>query len=306
MTLDLASMAAQGRLHPKMSSEIFDRVAETSVVTQVAGRADMAMTGTEFVIDTGKVRADIVAEGQAKPVDSFGLTFASTTPLKAAVIVDWTYEMRLENPHGILDRLQAKLVEAINEQIDAAVLYGRSVKSNTQVPNLAYLNQTANRVTLGTAAKDQGGLTADILAGYDAVTEAGKDFTGYVADPRLRSKLLGATDLQGRPVYQSEVNLRDSMGSLLGLPVAYSKAVSGQFGLGNPDSGVRAFGGDFQSNLKFGFVDNIKIKMTDTATVGGVSMWETNREAALVEAIFGFYIHDLDSFVAYEQAGTGA
>ena len=91
------------------------------------------------------------------------------------------------------------------------------------------------------------------------------------------------------------------MGSLLGLPVAYSKAVSGQYGVGNEDTKVRAFGGDFQGNLKFGFVDDIKIKMTDTATVGGISMWETNREAALVEAIFGFYIHDLNSFVAYED-----
>lgn len=301
MALDLATMAASGHLHPQMSAEVFTRVSESSVITKVAGRTDMAMSGNEFVIDTGKVRADIVPEGTAKPVDTYGLTFAAATPLKAAVIVDWTYEMRLANPHGVLDRLQTKLVEAINEQIDAAVLYGKSVKSGLQVPNLAYLNQTANRVELGTAAAAAGGLTTDVLAGYNAVVNGGKDFTGFVADPRLRSKLMGAVDLQGRPIYQAQVDLRDPMGSLLGLPVAYSKAVSGQYGVGNADTKVRAFGGDFQGNLKFGFVDDIKIKMTDTATVGGISMWETNREAALVEAIFGFYIHDLKSFVAYED-----
>ena len=301
MALDLATMAASGHLHPQMSAEVFTRVSESSVITKVAGRTDMAMSGNEFVIDTGKVRADIVPEGTAKPVDTYGLTFAAATPLKAAVIVDWTYEMRLANPHGVLDRLQTKLVEAINEQIDAAVLYGKSVKSGLQVPNLAYLNQTANRVELGTAAAAAGGLTTDVLAGYNAVVNGGKDFTGFVADPRLRSKLMGAVDLQGRPIYQAQVDLRDPMGSLLGLPVAYSKAVSGQYGVGNEDTKVRAFGGDFQGNLKFGFVDDIKIKMTDTATVGGISMWETNREAALVEAIFGFYIHDLNSFVAYED-----
>ena len=301
MALDLATMAASGHLHPQMSAEVFTRVSESSVITKVAGRTDMAMSGNEFVIDTGKVRADIVPEGTAKPVDTYGLTFAAATPLKAAVIVDWTYEMRIANPHGVLDRLQTKLVEAINEQIDAAVLYGKSVKSGLQVPNLAYLNQTANRVELGTAAAAAGGLTTDVLAGYNAVVNGGKDFTGFVADPRLRSKLMGAVDLQGRPIYQAQVDLRDPMGSLLGLPVAYSKAVSGQYGVGNEDTKVRAFGGDFQGNLKFGFVDDIKIKMTDTATVGGISMWETNREAALVEAIFGFYIHDLNSFVAYED-----
>jgi len=302
VTINIKDIAAQGNLPKELSNEIFQRVSETSVIAKVAGKTDMTIQGNKFLIDSGKVEADIVEEGKPKPVSSFGLSYVEATPLKAAVIVDWTKEARLANPGGIMDRINDKLVEAINEQIDAAVLYGKSVKSKSQIPNLAYLNQATNRVELGTAAANAGGLSSDILAGYDLVTDAGKDFTGFIADPRFRSQLIGAVDVNGRPVYQSSVNLNDQMGSLFGLPVSYGKTVSGRYGIDNPDTNVRAFGGDFQNNLKFGFVEDINIKMTDSATVGGVSMFETNKEAALVEAIFGFVINDLDSFVAYETA----
>lgn len=302
MTLTLDKASKDGLLPKEMAGEIFDRVTETSAIAKIAGRTDMSIQGSRFLIDTGKVEADVVAEGKAKPVSDFSLSYVETTPLKAAVIVDWTKEFRLANPAGVMDRIQGKLVEAINEQIDAAVLYGMSVKSKAKIPNVTFLNQTKNRVVLGAAKKTEGGLTADIFAGYDAVLNGGHDFTGFVADPRLRSQLFSATDVNGRPVYQATPDLRDSMGSLLGLPVSYAKSVSGRYGRAGADTGVRAFGGDFQNNLKFGFIEDINIKMSDQATVDGVSLWQTNKEAALVEAIFGFVIKDVNAFAAYTAA----
>ena len=301
MTFTLQDAVGNGLLPKELSGEIFKRVTETSAIAKIAGRTDLSIQGNRFLIDTGKVEADVVAEGAAKPVDGFSLSYVETTPLKAAVIVDWTKEFRLANPAGVMERIQEKLVEAINEQIDAAVLYGKSVKSKADIPNVKFLNQTTNRVELGTAEQNAGGLTADIFSGYDNVLEGGYDFTGFVADPRLRSKLFSATDANGRPVYQATPDLRDNFGNLLGLPVSYSKSVSGRYGRAGTDTGVRAFGGDFQNNLKFGFIEDINIKMSDQATVDGVSLWQTNKEAALVEAIFGYVINDVDAFAAYED-----
>ena len=306
MALNLSDIQAAGHLPPELSREVITRATEQSTIAQVAGRADMSIKGTEFVIDRGYVEADIVEEGKPKPVSDFGLNYVRAVPLKAAVIVDWTREARIANPGGVLDRIGDRLSEAIAQQIDAAVLYGKSVKSGADIDGLAHLNQTENRVELGTATAAKGGLTTDFLAGYSAVANEGHDFTGFVADPRLRSDLIGAVDAQGRPVFQSGVSLNASMGSLLGLPVAYGRAVSGRYGRTGADTGVRAFGGDFAGALKLGFVENVSIKTTDTATVGGVSMWETNREAALCEAIFSFVITDLDAFAAYEVAGADA
>lgn len=302
MALELTSYIKDGSLAPQLAQEVFTRVTETSVVGKVAGQGTFDMVGTQFMIDAGKIEADIVSEGEAKPVSSYKPSFVKAVPLKAAVIVTWTQEMRAKNPGAVMDRIQEKLVEAINEQIDAAVLYGKSVKSNEAIDGVSYLNQTTRRIKLGAVEANKGGLATEMIAGYNTITAAGEDFTGFLADPQLRGQLLSAVDVQGRPVYQSSINLTDQMGTLYGLPVAYGKSVSGRYGIGKEDTGVRAFGGDFQKNLKLGFLDNIKIKTSDTATIDGTSLWQTNQEAALCEAIFGYVIKDPNAFVAYEDS----
>lgn len=94
------------------------------------------------------------------------------------------------------------------------------------------------------------------------------------------------------------------MGTAFGLPVAYGKAVSGKIGAAE-DTKVRAFGGDFTNNLKYGFAENITFSRTDVATIVDngqtVNLWQNNMEAFLVEAIFGWVITDKDAFVAYED-----
>lgn len=304
MALTLESLKTAGSLPPEMSQEVFKRVTETSTIAQVAGRTDMHINGGKYLIDSGVIEADIVEEGKPKPTSELGLGFVDAIPLKAAVIVPWTREARLSNPGGIFDRLQEKLVEAINQQIDAATIYGKSVKSKADIPNVSYLNQSTNRVVLGTNTKAKGGLRADVLQGYDAVADAGYDFTGFVADPRARSIFASATDTSGRPLFDSGNTLGNTTTNILGLPAAFGRAVSGRYGNANPDTGVRMIGGDFANNLKFGFIDNISVRMTDQATIGGVSMFETNQEAALVEAIFSYVIRDVDAFAVYEDGAV--
>lgn len=306
MALTLESLRSQGALPQEMADEVFKRVTETSVIGQVAGRTDMTMNGGKYLIDAGVIEADIVEEGKPKPVSDLALGYVEAIPLKAAVIVPWTREARLANPAGIFDRLQAKLVEAINQQIDAAAIYGKSVKSKKDIPNVAYLNQSTNRVKLGTNAKNKGGLRADVLQGYDAVQDSGHDFASFIADPRARSIFASATDTAGRPLFDSGNTLGNTATNILGLPAAFGKAVSGRYGNNNPDTGVRMIGGDFANNLKFGFIDNITVRMTDQATIGGVSMFETNQEAALVEAIFSYVIRDVDAFAVYEAEKASA
>ena len=304
MSISLSDIQAAGHLPAEVSSEIFTRAREQSTVAQVAGRTDMSIKGNEFVINKGFVEADVVEEGKPKPVSDLALSYVTAVPLKVATIVPWTREARIANPGGVLDTISEALSEAIAQQIDAAILYGKSVKSGVDIdkPGLVHLNQTTNRVTLGTATAAKGGLTTDVLAGYSAVTDTGADFSAFVADPRLRSDLIGAVDAQGRPVFQTAVSLGEKFGSLLGLPVAYGRAVSGRYGNSGVDTGVRAFGGDFAGALKLGFVEQVSIKVTDSASIGGVSMFETNQEAALCECIFSYVVTDLDAFAAYEVA----
>lgn len=307
----LEGQQKSGLLAPEMVGEIFKKVQESSVVAPMCGTVPMGANGSEYVIATGEPEADIVGEGMAKPVSTIGLATKVVKPVKAAVIVPWSKEARLANPASVFDTIQEKMSDAIRRQVDYAILYGKSAKSDKAISGVDCVNQTTNRVTLGTATAKQGGLSADVISGYTKVMEADSgdyDFSGFVADPRLRSTLLSAVDDFGRPLFQAErVNLADSWGSIMGLPAKFGKVVSGRIA-GHAGSNVRAFGGDFAGSIKLGFVENITVSMSNEATIqiGSemVSLWSNNLEAALVEAIFGWVIESPNAFVAYEQKAT--
>lgn len=301
----LSTLENTGILPKPMATEIIKKVTEDSVVQRLAGTTPMSITGTSIAVQTGQAQAGIVGEGEAKPITNAGLAVKTIKPIKAAAIVYWSKEARLANPVGYLDFLQEQLTGAITRAFDLAVLHGKNAINGQTIAGVEYLNQTTNRVKLGTTAKDAGGLATDMLSGYDLVTGGEKDFdfTGFAADKSFRSQLLGAVDVQGRPIYSNPLNFKDDLGTAFGLPVAYGRAVSGKIGAAE-DTKVRAFGGDFTNNLKYGFAENITFSRTDVASIVDngqtINLWQNNMEAFLVEAIFGWVITDKDAFVAYE------
>ncbi len=301
----LGSLDAQGILPKPLVGEIIRKVTEDSVVQRVAGTTPVTITGNTIATQTGDVVAGIVGEGEAKPVVKGGVSLKEYKPIKAAAIMYWSKEARIANPSGYLDTFVESLSGAVTKAVDMAVIHGKNALNNATIAGVEYLAQTTNSVELGTAAVNAGGLTADFLAGYDAVVNAGYDFDALIADPRLRSQLIGAVDAQGRPVYSTQVDLNAGMGNFLGLPVAYGKTVGGAIGA-TPDQNTRAFGGSFANNLRLGFVEQINFKRTDSASIMDgttrVDLWQNNLEAVLVEAIFGWVITDVNAFTKYTVA----
>lgn len=299
----LGSMDDQGILPKPLVGEIIRKVTEDSVVQRVAGTTPVSITGNTIATQTGDIVAGIVGEGEAKPVVKGGVSLKTFKPIKAAALMYWSKEARIANPSGYLDTFVEGLSGAVTKAVDMAVIHGKDALTGNTISDVEYLDQTTNVVDLGTATKENGGLTADFLAGYDAVVNAGYDFDAFIADPRLRTQLIGATDLQGRPVYSTGVSLNDPMGNFLGLPVAYGKTVGGKVGAVEA-SNTRAYGGNFAGNLKLGFTENITFKRTDVASIndGGtmVHLWQQNLEAILVEAIFGWVITDVNGFTRYQ------
>lgn len=303
----LDGQKASGLLPASLVGEIFAKAKKESVVAPLCGTVPMGINGTEYVIRTGHPEADIVKEAEAKPISTIGVSTKTVKPVKAATIVYWSKEARIANPGGVLDQIAEDMANAIRRQVDYAILYGKSAKSNADIPGVEHVSKTTTSVELGTAAANKGGLTTDFVDGYNKVLamDGDHDFTGFVADPLLRGALLGAVDVNGRPVYQTAgANLADPMGQFLGLPVTYGKVVSGRIA-GHEDTKVRAFGGDFAGGIKLGFVENITVSMSNEATIKDgsevISLWQNNLEAALVEAIFGWVIDDVNAFVAYKE-----
>lgn len=297
---------ADGLVPASVASDILKRATDQSVVRRLSGSTPIPLTGATIAVQTGHIEAGVVGEGEAKPVGGTAYTPKSIKPIKIAAIAVVSDELARTNPAGIFDNISEDLADSITRAFDLAVLHGKSAKTGSAIAGVEFVNQTANRIELGASTKANGGLTADLVAGYNAVlngSQVQNGFTGFAADPRFRGELMGAVDVNGRPVFQQGIDLSAPMDSVLGLPTAYGRTVGGAIGAAT-DSGVRAFGGDW-SALKYGFAQNLTISTSKEATIvdGATTynLFQQNMTAILVEATFGWVISDVDSFVAYEN-----
>jgi HK97 family phage major capsid protein len=302
----LLSGLPDGLVPTSVAQSILKRAAEQSVIRRVSGQMPIPLTGATVAMQTGLIEAGVVGEGEAKPVGKTEYTPKSIRPIKVAAIAVVSDELIRVNPAGVWDNIGEDLSDAITRAFDLAIIHGRSAKTGGEIAGVEYINQTANRIALGTADTLEGGLSADLIEGYNLVVNGDQtfnDFNGFIADPRFRGQLMSAVDSQGRPIYQQSVNLADPMGTTLGLTTAYGRVVSGKVG-GSDETGVRAFGGDWNA-LKYGFASNLTVTTSREATIvdGATTynLFQQNMQAILVEATFGWLIGDVDSFVAYEE-----
>lgn len=308
----LSGFDSNGILPKTISGEILRNAYGDSLVGRLAGTTPMPITGITTAFQTGDPVAGIVGEGDLKPVINAGIGTKTVRPIKAAALMYWSKEARLANPSGYMALLQDTATDAIRKAIDLAVIHGKNGYNGKTISGVEYLTQTANSVVLGTSTAQAGGISEDILVGYEQVANAGGNVTGFIADPATRVKLMRARDAEGRSIYATDANglvdLKNPLGSLHGLPVTFGKAVKGNMG-GVTDTGVRLIGGDFQDNIKFGYVENITIRRTDVGTVQDgdteVNLFQQNMEAFIVEALFGWVIKDVNHFVKFtETAGV--
>lgn len=297
----------EGLLPKPIAKKILVNAYKESVIGRLSGTDPMPITGSSIAFQTGKPVAGVVGEGDLKPVVESKPTVKVTKPIKVAATMYWSKEARQANPVAYLTYLQDSAKDAIRRAIDMAVIHGKNALNGNAIAGVEGLVSTASSVELGTTGKTDGGIVGDILAGYKLAVGQDSDFSGFAAAKTFRPDLLSATDTYGRPIFSSAnaaggVDLRNPMGTLLGVPIGFSDAVAGKLGV-VADSKVRLIGGDFQEGIVFGYVEQINLRKSDTATIVDgettVHLFQQNMEAFIVEAQFGWVIRDVNRFVKY-------
>ncbi len=307
------------RLPREVSGDIFAKAKDESIMLSL-GR-EIPVSVNENVIwaddtypEAGQVGGTTLAsrEGAEKPIQ--GIQFGTPkvfSPIKLAVIVTVSEEFARANVDKLYSNLAPKLAGAVGRAADLAAFHNKDAITGLDLvgtANNSFVNATTNRVELDLSATADPDAVDQILAGVDLVEDdedGNYEVNGFAARANLRTKFATLRDANGNPVFTgtypdsgASIDLRARMSSLFGLPVAYGRTVRGKLGAYD-GSDVLMFGGDW-SQLAWGFADDIRIKVTDQATVGGVSMWQTNQIAVLAEATFGWIVNDPDAFVAYE------
>ncbi|KDN84382.1 phage major capsid protein [Kitasatospora cheerisanensis] len=303
-------------LPPTITAPIFNRVAETSAVMQRARRIPLSMTAsTAIPVSMDIPNAGWVNEGGSKPTGTESMTVKTMAGKKVAVLVPVSEEVARSNAAGLYSQIQQDLPVALSRAFDLAAIHGKT-PSGAAGPFDDHLAETTNSITLGTATKTNGGIWKDIVDGEALVIDDNYDVTGWVADPRLRPQLLNAVDNNGRPLFVDTTSALGpgaaGAGSLLGLPLDYSRGISGKLvrASGTSDTGLRMIGGDW-SQCAYGVGMDITMKLSTEANYKDAdgnwhSAFQENLVLLLCEAHFGFVIGDENAFVKYVAAGGGS
>jgi HK97 family phage major capsid protein len=283
-----------------LTGPIFEKAVEQSAVMTLAQRAPLAIDATTSVpIPMDVPTADWVGQASPKPLSSSGVGVKSM--------------VAMTNAGGLWTQLQRDLPTAFARAFDMAAIHGRTMKGATG-PFSDYLALTTNTVALGTASQGTGGIWKDFVTGMAEVIDDDWDYTGTVADYRLKPALLLATDTTGRPILVDTTQPGTQMaaaGSLIGEPLAYSRSVSGKQRRqsASSDSGLRAIGGDW-SQAAYGVGMDITVRISKEATYvdenGGVhSAFQENLVLLLAEAYYGYVQGDAQAFVKYTGTPSG-
>ncbi|MER5875448.1 phage major capsid protein [Streptomyces sp. NPDC001910] len=296
-----------------ITAPIFEKSVEQSAVMTLARPAPLAIDATTSVpIPMDVPTADWVGQAQKKPLSSSSVGIKQMTAKKLAVLIPVAEEVAMTNAGGLYTQLQRDLPTAFARAFDHAAIHGLTMKGAAG-PFSDFLAMTTNSVTLGSSSQSTGGIWADLVKGMEKVIDDDFDYTGTVADHRLKPKLLLATDTTGRPILvdtQTPGTDMAAAGTLIGEPLAYSRSVSGKQRRQSTssDSGLRAIGGDW-SQAAYGVGMDITVRISKEATYidedGGVhSAFQENLVLILAEAYYGYVQGDASAFVKY--TGTPA
>ncbi len=288
-----------GFLTPDEAGPIFDEVAKTSVVQQVARRIPFGPSGVAIPHFVGDIQASWTAEGGKKPITKGGMERKIVKPEKITAIFAESAEVVRANPGNYLNIMREKVAEAFALAFDAAALAG------TNTPFGTYIGQTTTAVSLvdgdqGTAG-EQGNTYLQLNAALAALVNDGKKLTGVLFDDVAEPILNGAVDGQGRPLFIdspiTETSAAFRGGRVLGRPAYLSDHVA--------TGSVVGYAGDW-SQVVWGQVGGISYDVSDQATLdlseaqdgtGLTSLWQHNLVAVRVEAEYGLLVNDPESFV---------
>ncbi|MET9909684.1 phage major capsid protein [Streptomyces sp. NPDC006476] len=299
----------------EITGPIFEKSVEASAVMALARRAPLSIDATTSIpIPMDVPTADWVGQAAKKPLSTGGVDVKQMTAKKLAVLIPVAEEVVMTNAGGLWTQLQNDLPTAFARAFDHAAIHGKTMKGATG-PFDDYLTMTTNSVALGTASQSTGGIWADLVTGMEEVIDGDWDYTGTIADHRLKPKLLLATDTTGRPILvdtQTPGTNMASAGTLIGEPLAYSRSVSGKQRRqsASTDTGLRAIGGDF-SQAAYGVGMDITVRISKEATYvdedGGVhSAFQENLVLLLAEAFYGYVQGDAQAFVKFTGTPSGS
>lgn len=271
-------------LPAEVSQEIWASVLEDSIFMRLAQRMEMPGTGVTVQTITGEPEAQWVNETAPKPLDSHEFGKKPITPYKLAVIELFSMEF-MRDKEALYRECVRRLPFAIAAKYDSTIM-------GTTAPGTGFdVLGGATQVSLTPAS---GKTVYDQFVAIDGnIATAGGIMNGIAIAPQGKSKLLGAVDSTGRPLFTAGVD-SSTLSPILGAETLVNKHV---YVAGSPN--IVGVAGDF-NDARYGIVDGIKLDISRDATLvtdsGVISTFQQNMVAVRVEAELAFAVKNVGEF----------
>lgn len=220
-----------------------------------------------------------VSEGGTKEQTKGAWTNLFVTAEELAVIVTIDEAALDDSDYDIWGELKPTIVESIGQKIDQAVLFGTDAPASFPNSIVEGAVAASNEVVEGTGRD----YAEDVNLAFGEVEVDGYEVNGAVARLGVKQKLRGLRDDQGQPIFVTSLRDDQKVDSLYGEALTFSRN-----GAWEPDDADMIVG-DW-SALCFAVRQDLRWKVADQATVGGVSLFETDRVALRVTFRCGFQI----------------
>ncbi len=263
-----------------VSREILAKMQTESAVMRLARRIDLPGRGVAVPVITADPEAAWVGETAAKPVSNPTVGTKIMTPYKLAVVVPFSNEFR-RDAAALYDELVRRLPLALAQKFDATVV-GAVVAPGANFDALG----SAQTQEIGTAAY------AGLVAADADIAANGGIMNGIALAPQGRSAILGATDLDGRPLFINSA-AEGAIPMILGAQTVLGK------GIYDSTNNVVGIAGDWTQAM-YGTVEGVVIDYSSDATLtytsGGstvtINLFQQNMFAVRAEIEIGFVADD--------------
>lgn len=280
-------------LPSSVSTEIWAKTLENSVIMQLAQRVDLPGNGLTIPVITGEPAADWVTETDNKPVSQHTLATKEMKGYTLAIIEPFSNQFR-DNTEALYNELVSRLPFAIAKKFDSTCAFGAA--PGTGFDTLA---DVTNSVDASTKTYDA------FVDAIGKVAENDSDLNAFVLSPQAKTLLLKTKDTTNRPLFINNVQTDGAVGHVLSVPTCFTKSVHKAADTNAAE--VLGFGGDWTA-ARYGVVKDVNISISDQATLTSgsktLNLWQRNMFAVRCEFEVGFVIRDVNDFVRIDNGAT--
>lgn len=272
-------------LPKEISSEIWTKTTEASVVQTLARQITLPAGGMQIPVITGDPEAGWVNETEEKPVGDSTFSSKVIQPYKLAVIELFSDEFARDMP-AIYNALAERLPQALSRKFDKAAL-GFEASPGTGFDTLA----AAPSVSLD-------GTPDGYFNALSLVTAAEGDITAWALSPQAEIDAMRVIDGNNNPMLVPNYATAGQIGTILARPTYGFRSVA--TAATEDDPAVVGFAGEWNSAM-WGYVEGINIAVNTNGTVrkDGIDyhLWQRNMFAIRAEVEVGFAVRDVNRFV---------